>query len=179
GGFAAGLVALTRPEFELAVVVAAGLWLLLRARAGLGGFKEAVLVAAPALAVPAAVYGAFLVWISPHRLIYDNLYPVDTLRAGPDTLYKAYAPLTVSSFAALAGKLLLYAAGTLALLALARLLMRRGRARIAGYTILGAVALALVAGSIARPETLRYYLRYGYGWIPAGVAIAVVVLLLR
>jgi hypothetical protein len=39
--------------------------------------------------------------------------------------------------------------------------------------------VGLVAVSAVRPESVRYYLRYAYGWIPAGAALAVIVLFLR
>lgn len=178
-GLAAGLVALTRPEFELAVLLASAAWLVLRKRARVSRPREALLFAFPALAVPAAVYGAFLGWVPLHRLVFDNLYPVGALRAGPNTVYKAYAPLTVSSFASLGAKLVLYAVGTICLLGAARALRGRRRERRAALIFLGLVALALVAGAVARPETLRYYLRFAYGWIPAGAVVTLAVVAWR
>jgi hypothetical protein len=38
---------------------------------------------------------------------------------------------------------------------------------------------AFLGIAVSRPETLRYYLRYAYGWIPAGIALGVVILLWR
>jgi hypothetical protein len=170
-GSAAGLVALTRPEFELAALVAAGAWLALRARAGLGGAREAAGFALPALGIPLLVYGAFLAAVPPHRLVFDNLYPTDTLRSGGNAALLS-APLTAGSFARLALELVLYAAGAAALVLAARLGRR---------ALLPGIALAVVAaaGAIVRPETLRYGLEFAYGWIPAGAVLAVAVLLVR
>jgi len=101
------------------------------------------------------------------------------LRAGPNNVYRGYAPLTASSFANLGGRLVLYGVGAVGLLLLARLLTRNGRARLAGWAMVALVGTVVVAVSVERPETLRYYLRFAYGWIPAGAALAVLVVLWR
>jgi hypothetical protein len=177
-GLAAGLVTLTRPEFALAAFCAAAAWLVLRARAG-GGRREAALLVGPALAVPALVYGAFLLAVSPRQLVLENLYAVDLVREGAGAVLKSYAPLTVSSFVSLGAKLALYAAGLLALVALARALGRRGGARLTALAVAALAGSSFVAVAAARPETVRFYLRYAYGWIPAGAALAALVLLWR
>jgi Dolichyl-phosphate-mannose-protein mannosyltransferase len=178
-GVAAGLCALTRPEFELAVLLAAALWLVLRMRSHVSRRLELAVFAAPALAIPAAIYGSFLAWVPFHPLVFDNLYPVGALRAGPNNVYKAYAPLSVSSFASIGAKLGLYVIGTVCLLAAARALRPRSSHRRVALFVVGVFAVVLVAGAVARPETLRYYLRFAYGWIPAGVAIVLLVVLWR
>jgi hypothetical protein len=178
-GLAVGLVLLTRPEFVLAVVTAGGAWLALRVRSGMGGGRETAVIAAPALAVPAAVYGAFLAAVPVHRLLFENLYPVHLMHEGASAVLKSYAPLTASSFVSLGAKLVLYAIGVVALLALARALGRTGRVRAAALAIAVTACIGLVAVAALRPETMRYYLRYAYGWIPAGAALAVVILLVR
>lgn len=178
-GASTGLVTLTRPEFVVAVGAAAVLWLALRVRARVSARRELLLFAAPALTIPAAVYGAFLAAASPTRLVLDNLYPVDTLNAGANAVYKAYAPLTAESFAELGGKLLIYAAGALALVLAARVIEsgRVPRRLLLGLAI--AAGFAIVVASLARSETLRYGLEFAYGWIPAGAAIATGVVLWR
>jgi hypothetical protein len=175
-GIVAGLVALTRPEFEVAVVAAAGAWLVLRARAGSAWRREIPVFVLPAVAVPAAVYGAFLTAVSPHRLLFENLYPVDQLREAGNKLVRLHAPLTAGSFASLGGKLLLYAAGVLALLLAARALARSPR--LAPW-LLAVGTLLVTAVAVARPETLRFYLGYVWAWTPAGAIVAVVVYLVR
>jgi len=178
-GACAGLTALTRPEFELAVLAAAALWLLLRARAGLGGIRELVLFAAPALLIPAVVYGAFLTVVSPHRLFLENLYPREELAAAGNSILRTHAPFTLSSFAELGGRLLLYAAGAAVLVLVGRALAGSGpRRRAAGAAALLAGG-AVVVVALGNPEALRHGLQYVYGWIPAGALAAVAVYLWR
>lgn len=182
-GAAVGGLALTRPEFLLAGAVAAAGWvalqLVLGRRAALGRVAgDAARIAGPALLVPALVYGGLLTQVSLHDLIDRNLFPTGPLREGAGHVLKLSAPGTLSSFAELAGRLLLYAAAGGALVglgvALERPRLRRPAALAAG---LGAMLfLALLAG---RPELIRHGLQFVYGWIPAGVLIAVVVLAAR
>jgi hypothetical protein len=166
-GFAAGLSTLTKPEFALSAFAACALWLALRRSA-----RELALVAGPALAVPALVYGAFLTSVSVHRLLFENLDPRDFLQAAGNTMLHARAPFTASSFVALGAKLALYAAGTLVLVAAARKLHDRPRLTAA---VLSGVAVVAAAASVANPEALRHGLLYAWGWIPAGAAVALVV----
>lgn len=178
-GTGAGLVGLTRPEFELALLVAAGLWLGLRMRAGVSSRRELLLFAGPAAGIPAAVYGAFLTSVSPHRLVFENLYPVEELQAAGNTLLESHAPMTLASFADVGAKLFLYAAGAVALILLARTIARPGRLQRPTVVLVVLGAVLALAGSIARPETLRYYLEFAYGWIPAGALIATAVMVRR
>lgn len=177
-GVAAGAVSLTRPEFELAVAAAAGLWLVLRSRAfPANRLREGLALVGPALLIPSAVYGAFLTVVPAHRLFLENLYPVDQLRAAGNAVLRIHAPLTASSFVALGGRLVLYAAGVVALLIVGRALASLGAGMQA--LTLGLAGAALAAASIADPEALRTGLQYAYGWIPAGAAIALGVSVLR
>ena len=180
-GSAAGATLLTKPEPALAVLVAGALWLGLRAYRSHRSrrWRELALFAAPVVAIPAVVYGAFLTSVSAHTLVYDNLYPKSVLRAGGDTLLSARMPLTASSFAQQAEKLVLYALGVAALLGVAKLIDRGGRTRTAVLTGLGFLALAVAAVAIADPEALRYRLQYVWGWIPAGAAVGAFLLLRR
>jgi hypothetical protein len=178
-GACVGLATLTKPEPAAAAVVAASVWLLLRARAGAAWRRELVALATPALTIPAAVYGAFAAATSPRRLLLENLYPVDELEAGGNALVRVRMPMTLDSFATVGGKLLLYAAGVAALALLARALDRNGRWRrpvIAATVAGGAVVLAAAA---VKPDGVRDGLYYVYGWIPAGAVLAVVVAIRR
>jgi hypothetical protein len=163
-GFAGGLATLTKPEFALAAIAACALWLALRRSA-----REVVLVAGPLLAVPVIVYGAFLTQVSAHTLVFDNLDPRDFLNAAGNTMLKARAPMTASSFLSVGLKLALYGAGVLALFGLARLLRSRPRATAVG---LATAAIVAAAAAVADPEALRHGLLYAWGWIPAGAAVA-------
>ena len=178
-GASIGLVALTRPEFALAAFAAGALWLLLRLRARTIHRRDFALLAGPALGIPAVVYSAFLGAVSPHRLLFDNLYPTAALRAGGNHVLRISAPLTAASFEHLAARLFLYAAGTAALLLLARGLERPGTLRRPLPMIAAAGAVAIVAVSAAYPERLRYGLEFAYGWIPLGAALALAIVLWR
>ncbi len=87
--------------------------------------------------------------------------------------------MTAGSFAELLGRLALYALAAGALLVVAGMIERGGRARtvaLAGLTLVAAGALAAL---LVRPELVRHGLQFAYGWIPAGAAVAVAVLLWR
>ena len=172
GGACIGLVALTKPEATAAAFAAAVAWLLV----GRGGRREVALVLGPAVAVPALVYGALLTAVSPHTLLFENLYPTDELKAGGDELVRARMPLTLDGIAEVLGRSVLYAAGAAALVFAARLIERGRRWPIA---VLGGAALLLVAVAAVKPDGLRDAFYYAWGWIPAGAVVAVVVLVLR
>jgi hypothetical protein len=175
-GVATGLVALTRPEFLAALVFALAAWLSIRIVRAEGAerraaVRDALAWIAPTIAIPAVVYGAFLTQVSPGELINDNLFPRDQLAAGSDDVLRASAPLTASSFAKLLGELLLYAAGAAVLVVAGRLGARHRRAVL--LVAAGAAALVVLV-TIARPEVVRSRLGYAFEWIPAGAAIALV-----
>jgi hypothetical protein len=174
-GAAAGLTTLTKPEFALGALIACVAWLLLR-RAPL---REWARLLAPAVAIPAAVYGFFLTRISLHELLFANLNPRDFLDAAGNVVLRARTPWTPGSFATLGAKLVLYALGVAALLAAARLLARGGAARRAMLAVLATAGVLAALGSIANPDALRHGLQFAYGWIPAGTVVALVVVLRR
>jgi hypothetical protein len=174
-GIAGGLAALTRPEVEVAFVVAAAIWLALELIGHRLTRTDLLAFLLPALAIPAAVYGAFLFTVTPHQLLFENLYPVDTLRAAGDHLLAAHAPLTAASFGTIVWHLAVYAAAAAALVVIAPLIEQR---RLVRYPAIAAVGAAIVVAA-AHPETTRFYLGYAYGWIPAGALIFLVVLVRR
>lgn len=176
-GVCAGLVGLTRPEFAAAVLFAAVVWSLLRIRARLSTRREILAFLACAVAIPAATYGAFLTAISPQTLLFENLVPLDVLSGGANEILRLHAPLTPSSILEVAGYLALYVAGVAVLLLLARLLARSTRAPRLTLLVCAVLATAFVAMLALRPETVRYGLKFAYGWIPAGVAVALAVAL--
>jgi hypothetical protein len=171
-GLCLGIVALTKPELELAAIVAAAAWCV-STRASL---RDLVRIALPAFAIPAAVYGAFLTRVSLHTLLFDNLYPTAVLRAGGDRLVRLHAPLTASSLGHHAEHIVLYAAGAGALLALGAVVASAGRWLRLG---LAAAALAAIIVAFADLETTRSALQLVYGWIPGGALLAAVVLAVR
>jgi hypothetical protein len=179
-GACAGAVALARAEFTLAIFAALAVWLVLRAidspdrRASA---REAAWVAAPALGIPALVYGLALTQVTPRELITENLYPVDYLREAGDVVLRAHAPFTPGSFAEPAGKLVVYALGVAAIALLAAALVRGGRARLIAAAAAGGAAVAFLGVLAVRPETVRHYLEFAYAWVPAGAWLAAALLL--
>ena len=169
-GVSAGLVALTRPEFALAVIVAASLWLALRARATPTRVaRDVVALIAPAVLIPVAVYGTLFTVVSPARLL-ENLYPRDQLSVAGNAVLRVHAPLTPASFAELGARFALYAAGVTLLVGLGLLLARRGRAT--QMIAVGALGVLLLGTAAANPEAIRSGLQNVYGWIPVGAALA-------
>jgi hypothetical protein len=178
-GTALGLVALTKPEPAAAALLAVGAWLLLRARTGVGARHPAALMAAPAAAIPAVVYGFFLTVVSPGSLLFENLWPVDELDAGGTTLIRARMPLSGESAVELLRHSLPYAVGLAGLVLLARLLERPGRWRSPLVFSCAAAGAVFAAACVAKPDGLRDGLYYAYGWIPLGALAGVVVLAVR
>ena len=171
-GLCLGAVALTKPELELAAIAAAAAWC---ASSGVSR-RQLVRIAAPALAIPAAVYGAFLTQVSLHTLIFDNLYPTAVLRAGGDRLLRFHAPLTASSLVHHAERIALYAIGAGALLVVGKVVADAGRRERAALLL---VACAGGAVAFADLEATRSALQLVYGWLPGGAAVAVIVLAVR
>jgi hypothetical protein len=175
-GIAAGLVALTRPEFEAAVVVAGVAWVVARRSTGVAR-GDVLRLVVPAAAIPLLVYGAFLTAVSPHRLFFENLYPVDTLRAGGSAIVKSQAPMTAGSLVHVVAYFLLYALGCAALLLGARLLDRVSW-RVA-VAVVVAVAALLVAVAAVNPEAVRSKLQWVFGGMPLAALLAAVLLFVR
>lgn len=175
-GVAAGGIALTRPEFEAAAVAAGLVWLVVRRRAGLPVRPHALRLGLPAIGVPVAVYGAYLASMSPHRLFLENLYPIDTLRAGGNAIVKLQAPMTAHSFAVVIGYLLVYCCGLAAMAAAARILDRYGRPA-ATYAVIGLTTAAVPLIAAVDPEAVRSKLAWVFGGAPAAAALASVALL--
>ena len=175
-GIASGLVAIARPELALALFGGIAVWLAVEIfRAGTerrAAWRAAALVALPALAVPVLVYGAFLTALSPRELVLENLYPIDFVRAAGHVVLDAHAPLTAASVVKLASRVVVYAAATIGFFVAGLLIARGGRARVLAIAGLGLAALGFLAVLAAKPETVRYYLQFGYNWIPAGAWLA-------
>jgi hypothetical protein len=174
-GASLGLVAITRVEFAIALYAAVGVWFALRLwhdRLASGTRREALLTALGAIVIPAVVYGAFLTQISLHDLITVNLYPTAFLDQGGSRILEAHAPMTIASFAKLLGYGIVYAAGLAALQVTDRVAAHGRRFRTA--LLIGAAGIALLAlvATVARPDTVRFYLKYAYGWVPLGAGLA-------
>ena len=144
-----------------------------------GAVARRGVVAVPAAVIPLVVYGPFALATGVGDLLFENLYPVDTMNNGGDAIVRARMPLTVSSIAELGVRFALYAAGVAALVIVAKLIARGGRGRVAGVVLLVLGALALAAVAVANPEALRHGLQFIYGWVPLGAAAGAVWIVLR
>jgi hypothetical protein len=177
GGFL-GLLTLTKPEPTLAGLLALGVWLALRGRAGRPVRHVAALVAVPAAAIPLLAYGSLMAFVSPQVLVFENLWPRDEFSAGRSALLEARTPFTLASGVELLKYTVLYAIGCALLVLLARALDRPRWRRpliVAG----GLAAVLFVAACVAKPDGLRDGVYYVWGWIPLGALVAVAVLLVR
>jgi hypothetical protein len=189
---ALGFAGLTRPEFFAVAALAAVVWLLVgaRGRARRELLADAARIALPGLAIPVAVLGSFAALAGAHRLLLENLWPVDFIRVAGLRSQEHWAPLTASSAVATAGRALVYC-GLLAIgLATAVLWRRRtGAARALALlpVVVGVAALATLDGlarflgtfDAARVAVERETsdLVLGMTWLPAlaiGVAIVAV-----
>ncbi len=171
-GVLGGLCALTRIEVEVALIAGFAAWLIARRTRA----REASLLVVPAVLIPVAVYVPLASVVGLHRLVWQNLYPVDTLRTAGNAVIRVHAPFTLSSFERLAWEFALYAAGVALLLFIGkRLGMRLASGRAAAV---GGGGLGLVV-ALVRPDSFAYWSGYAFLWIPAGAAIGLVFALLR
>ncbi|MET0604276.1 MAG: glycosyltransferase family 39 protein [Baekduia sp.] len=181
-GVLVGLAATTRHECFGALALAVGIWLLVRVARAHGARRPAVaelaIVVGTSIAVALLGYGSFLVAAQFHgsltlsQLIHDNLFPTGLMRNSIATVFKTLAPRTPESFVKLAGMVVLYAGGAGALLVAARGIDAGGRRRQAVVMLLGLVAIAGLAVLLAKPDTVRFYLKYAFAWLPAGAVLA-------
>ncbi|WP_028065246.1 glycosyltransferase family 39 protein [Solirubrobacter soli] len=178
-GVLAGLTALTRPEIALALYGSLAVWMAFSLYHRAADRRDALALAAPALALPALVYGVFAAKVGLNELLTVNLYPKAFVAAAGHVILDSHAPKTPGSVAKLLAYTALYAAGIGAMLAGAWAIAKGGALRLAAYGAAGLAGLAFVAVLVKRPETIRYYLEFAYAWIPAGVAIAVLALAWR
>lgn len=181
-GVAAGLVALTRPEFA-AVAAGAALCFLIGTwrESGRGPALAAALrIGLPGVLVPAAVLGYFAAQAGASRLIWENLWPADFIRVAGFRTQQHWMPFTVESGAALAGRALVYGGLLACLVASAVGFQRaRGRARLlalwplaAGLGVLLVLDVVLRAGGVLAGERAAIeddvrHLMLGMTWLPA------------
>lgn len=170
-GAAFGLVTLTRPEFVAALGAGLAAWVLLGSGPWRAKARDAVAIAAPAIAIAAIVYGAFLTQISLGALVTDNLVPVNQLREAGSQVVRSAMPLTAASVVELGGRLAVYALGVAAVFAAAALISRSGAVRRAAITATVMAFAAFVVVLLANPEAVRHQLQHAWGWIPAGAGI--------
>ena len=181
-GVVAGLVALTRPELAAVAAGAAvcfliGTW---RDQGRDRAVGAALRLALPAVAVPLVVYGAFALQAGVSRLLWENLWPADFIRVAGFRTQEHWMPFTPESFAALAGRAVVYGGLLAGLLAAAVKARRaRGTARLSALWPLAAAlgALVVVDGGLRVTGLLATergsieddvrHLMLGMTWLPA------------
>lgn len=188
-GVAAGLVALTRPEFlavawgAMAAFVIAR-WRFEGRRAALGSCWR---LALPAIVIPAAVLGWFAARVGVHDLVAENLWPSKFVAVGAKT-EQSWMPFTLSSALGVIARAAVYVGLLAALVASVELSRRRrGAARIlAAWPLLAALVLIALADGALRAagvlsdqraaiEQEARHLMIGMSWLPAlGFAAAAV-----
>jgi hypothetical protein len=180
-GTAIGLTALTRIEFAAAAGVAGiawvvGIWREAGARAAL---QALAWMAAPALAIPIAVLGAFAASVGFDRFFWQNLYPVDFLRTAGFNAYREWTPFDLASVASSLARGAIYLALLVGLTASAfRLHGARGLDRAKALCPLGAAclgsllllgcwkAVGIFAGAEAAVQEEGKQLLLGMSWLP-------------
>jgi hypothetical protein len=181
-GLALGASGLTRPEFAGVAALAAAAWLVAGAReaGGRAALRTGVRLALPGLAIPLVVLGALAASVGVDRLLWENLWPVDFIEFAGFSSQENWAPLTLASAAATAGRALVYCLLLAGVIASALLWQRRwGVARLLALWPLAAAlaSLGVLAGAArvtgafpgAREavESEARHLLIGMSWLPA------------
>ena len=146
-GIAAGLVALTRPEF-LAVAVGAALAYVIatwRVSGRAAAWRAAWRLALGAIAIPLAVYAWFAEQAGLSRMVTENLWPVKFLHAGVKT-EQSWMPVSLAGFAGLVGRAVVYGGLLAALVASVNGWRSRRRPAGAGEPAAGAAGNGSEAG---------------------------------
>jgi hypothetical protein len=172
-GACVGLATLTKPEVTAGAVGALVAWLLVRRSR-----RDAELAAAPALTLPLVVYAPLIAVGGLHRVVFENLYPVDFMRSAGNHLLKARMPLDAHGIAQLTAHTVAYAVGAAAIV-VCGLAFGDSRIKRPLLVVLALAGLLLVAGSVADPDKLRQGFYWFYGWIPVGAAVAAVLVVRR
>jgi 4-amino-4-deoxy-L-arabinose transferase-like glycosyltransferase len=186
-GAAAGLIALTRPEFLAVAIGALAAFVIARWR--IEGRARAIAaawrLAVPAIAIPAIVLGLFAASVGTHVLIAENLWPVKFIKVGAKT-ESSWMPFTASSAAGLLARAGIYISLLGGLVASVELWRgRRGASRLMALwpLALTIVAIGLLDGALRATGILAgqrhaieqeaRHLMLGMSWLPAlGLATA-------
>lgn len=180
-GTAIGLTALTRVEFAAAAGLAglawvAGIWWEENLRAAL---RALAWMAGPALAIPLAVLGTLAANVGADRLFWQNLWPIDFLRAAGFNAYREWTPFDAASVASSLARGAIYLALLAGLTATAvKAHGARGAARVkALWPLAGAVfgsllllavwkASGIFSGAEAAVQEESKQLLLGMSWLP-------------
>jgi hypothetical protein len=186
-GAAAGLVALTRPEFAAVAAGALAAFVVARWRfEGRGPALSAVWrIALPGIAIPLVVFGWFAARAGLSDVLTENLWPVKFIRVGAKT-EQNWMPFTLSSVFGVVARGAIYA-GLLGALVVSveRFSERKAVRRILGLwplavtvTVFGVLdgllrASGLLSTQRKAIELEIHHLTLGMSWLPAlGFAVA-------
>jgi hypothetical protein len=180
-GTAIGLTALTRVEFAAAAGLAGlawavGIWREEDHRAAL---RALAWMAAPALAIPIVALGSLAASVGFDRLFWQNLWPIDFLRAAGFNAYREWTPFDAASVASSLARGAIYLALLAGLTATAvKVRAATGLARVSAlWPLLAACLGALVllaawsasgvfAGAEAAVQEESKQLVLGMSWLP-------------
>ena len=180
-GTAIGLTALTRVEFAAAGAVAAlawaiGIWREEDLRAAL---RALAWIAGPALAIPVVVLGTLATSVGADRLFWQNLWPIDFLRAAGFNAYREWTPFDAASVVSSLARGAIYLALLAGLTATAvKVHSARGLARAKALWPLAAACLGsmlllaiwkasgIFAGAETAVQEEAKQLLLGMSWLP-------------
>jgi hypothetical protein len=110
GGIAAGLCVLTRVEFAAAAGLVVAAWLVgtWRAEGRGAALRLARTLVPPAVAIPVVTIAALAASVGSSRLLWENLWPVDFLRAAGFRAYREWTPFDLASVASSMARALIY-----------------------------------------------------------------------
>jgi hypothetical protein len=100
-GLAIGAATLTRVEFAAAAGLAALCWLIgVWRNEGFPAVRRLLLpIAAPAIAIPLVVLGTLAAQVGANKFFWENLWPVEFLRAAGFNAYREWTPFDLASVA--------------------------------------------------------------------------------
>ncbi|MFL5833546.1 MAG: hypothetical protein ACJ76B_06160 [Solirubrobacterales bacterium] len=180
-GTAIGLTGLTRVEFAAAAGLVglawvAGIW---REEGRRAALRTLAWIAGPALAIPLVVLGALAAAVGADRLFWQNLWPIDFLRAAGFNAYREWTPFDAASVASSLSRGAIYLALLAGLTASAvKLHGARGAARVKALWPLAAAgagslfflaawkASGAFSGAEAAVQEEAKQLLLGMSWLP-------------
>lgn len=180
-GTAIGMTALTRVEFAAAAAIAGLAWVvgIWREDGRRAALQALAWMAGPALLIPAAVLGALAARVGADRLFWQNLWPIDFLRAAGFNAYREWTPFDVASVASSLARGAIYLSLLAGLTVSAvKLHSARGLARVKALWPLAAAGLGslvflaawkasgVFSGAEAAVEEEAKQLLLGMSWLP-------------
>jgi hypothetical protein len=145
-GVAIGGAALTRVEFAAAAGLGALCWLIgvWRSEGLPAARRQLLLMIGPAVAIPLVVLGALAAQVGGSKLFWQNLWPIDFLRAAGFNAYREWTPFDAASVASSLARGFIYVSLLAGLIATAvRMSAARGLGRVRALWPLVAAGLAV------------------------------------